>query len=152
MGKTGTATYTVTLDRRDGHVSTARARTAVLTVESGSGAEGDTFNPAELLLAAVGACMLKNIERVAPILKFGFRGVHVEIQGERRDVPPGYETITYAVHVDTDEDDRRLQLLHRNVRQYGTVFNTVAAGTRLSGTLSRGPVHATAPGHADGES
>lgn len=146
------ATYAVTLDRRDGHVSTARTRTAVLTVESGSGGEGNTFNPAELLLAAVGACMLKNIERVAPILKFRFRGVHVEIRGERRDVPPGFETISYDVRVDTDEDDHRLELLHRNLRQYGTVFNTVAAGTRLSGTLSRGPVRPAAPGHADGES
>ncbi|MCK9365774.1 MAG: OsmC family protein [Metallibacterium scheffleri] len=40
----------------------------------------DAFNPAELLLAAVGACMMKNIERVAPIIGFKFRGVHIEEQ------------------------------------------------------------------------
>ena len=28
-----------------------------------------------------------------------------------------------------------LGLLHENVRRYGTVFNTVAPGTRLSGVL-----------------
>jgi acetyl-CoA carboxylase carboxyltransferase component len=39
--------------------------------------------------------------------------------------------------VDTDEPDRRLDLLHDNVRKYGTVFNTVAPGTELSGTLRR---------------
>jgi hypothetical protein len=29
------------------------------------------------------------------------------------------------------------ELLHQNVRRYGTVFNTVAPGTELSGTLRR---------------
>lgn len=31
----------------------------------------------------------------------------------------------------------RLDLLHQNVRKYGTVFNTVALGTELSGVLRR---------------
>jgi hypothetical protein len=37
--------------------------------------------------------------------------------------------------VDTDEPERKLELLHENVRRYGTVFNTVAPGTRFSGVL-----------------
>ena len=47
------------------------------------------------------------------------------------------ESITYEIIVDTDEVDRRLQLLHDNVKKYGTVFNTVAPGTELSGVLRR---------------
>jgi len=47
------------------------------------------------------------------------------------------ESITYEIVVDTDEPDRRLDLLHDNVRKYGTVFNTVAPGTKLSGLLLR---------------
>jgi hypothetical protein len=39
--------------------------------------------------------------------------------------------------VDTDEPDRRLELLHDNVRKCGTVFNTVAPGTDLKGVLVR---------------
>ena len=42
---------------------------------------GDAFNPAELLLASVAACMIKGIERVVPILKFEFRGVAVKLHG-----------------------------------------------------------------------
>ena len=34
--------------------------------------------------------------------------------------------INYEIVVDTDEDDRRLELLHTNVRKYGTISNTVA--------------------------
>ena len=47
------------------------------------------------------------------------------------------ESITYEIVVDTDEPDRRLALLHENVKKYGTVFNTVAPGTELSGVLRR---------------
>jgi len=43
----------------------------------------------------------------------------------------------YEFVVDTDEPDGRLNLLHDNVRKYGTVFDTVAPGTELSGVLRR---------------
>ena len=47
------------------------------------------------------------------------------------------ESISYEIVVDTGEPERRLDLLHENVKKYGTVFNTVAPGTQLSGTLRR---------------
>ena len=59
------------------------------------------------------------------------------MHGVRQDVPPRMESITYEIVVDTDEPDRRLDLLHDNVRKYGTVFNTVAPGTELTGVLCR---------------
>jgi len=61
----------------------------------------------------------------------------VQVHGARQDVPPRLESITYEIVVDTDEPDRRLDLLHDNVRKYGTVFNTVAPGTELRGQLRR---------------
>lgn len=39
--------------------------------------------------------------------------------------------------LDTDETDQRLELLHTNVQKYGTIFNTVAGATALSGTIRR---------------
>jgi hypothetical protein len=36
-----------------------------------------------------------------------------------------------------DEDDRRLALLHENVKRCGTVFSTVAPGAALAGELRR---------------
>jgi hypothetical protein len=50
-------------------------------------------------------------------------------------------SITYELVVDTPEPDRRLDLLHENVRKYGTIFNTVAGATQLSGTLRRAEAH-----------
>ena len=97
----------------------------------------DAFDPAELLLAALSACMIKGIERVTPLLHFSLRGVEVKMEGVRQDVPPKMESITYEIIVDTDETDHQLDLLHENVKKFGTVFNTVAPGTALSGVLRR---------------
>lgn len=45
--------------------------------------------------------------------------------------------IDYEIVVDTDEPERKLELLHENVRRYGTVYNTVAPGPALAETLRR---------------
>ena len=123
--------------RLSAHASESRCKQATITLDTDLAGNPQAFNPAELLLAALSACMIKGIERVAPILKFELRGVEVRVHGVRQDVPPRMESITYEIVVDTDEPDQRLHLLHENVRKYGTVFNTVAPGTALSGKLHR---------------
>ena len=129
--------FQVTARRTDAHGSVARCKDAELSLDTDLAGRMDAFNPAELLLAAVSACMIKGIERVTPILKFQLRGVEVCVHGVRQDVPPRLESIDYEILVDSDESEQRLALLHDNVRKYGTVFNTVAPGTRLSGVLRR---------------
>lgn len=123
--------------RLSAHASQARCKQALIALDTDLAGNAQAFNPAELLLAALSACMIKGIERVAPILKFELRGVEVHVHGVRQDVPPRMESIRYEILVDTDEDERRLALLHENVKKYGTVFNTVAPGTELSGSLRR---------------
>jgi uncharacterized OsmC-like protein len=123
--------------RVDPHGSLASCKDAQLTLDTDLVGRRDALNPAELLLAALAACMLKGIERVVPILQFSLRGVRVEVHGVRQNVPPKLESIRYQILIDSDETDRRLELLHENVRKYGTVFNTVAPGTDLQGTLTR---------------
>lgn len=129
--------FRVTSQRESAHLSHARCKNARIELDTDLAGSPDAFNPAELLLAALSACMIKGIERVTPILQFALRGVEVQVHGVRQDVPPRLESIRYEIIVDTDESDRRLELLHENVRKYGTVFNTVAPGTDLSGVLRR---------------
>lgn len=141
-------TYQVTLDRSHARGSVASCKDARIAVDSNPQGRDDAFNPAELLLAALGACMLKNIERVAPMLRFNLRGVHIVLHGERQDVPPRIQRITYAVVVDTDESEQRLDLLHRNLQQFGTVYNTLAAATTIEGRIERGTLpHRAEPDH-----
>lgn len=129
--------YDVIATRVDSHGSSARCKDAEIILDTDINGRADAFNPAELLLAAVAACMIKGIERVAPMIHFKFRGVEVRLHGVRQDSPPFMSSITYELIVDTDEDDRRLDLLHQNVRKYGTVSNTVAAATKLEGKIVR---------------
>jgi uncharacterized OsmC-like protein len=129
--------YAVDAHRIDAHGSTARCKEAEIVLDTDLSGSADAFNPAELLLAALAACMLKGIERVAPMIHFQHRGVGVHMRGIRQDVPPKMSRIEYEIAVDTDEPDHRLELLHDNVRKFGTVFNTVAPGTELTGTLRR---------------
>lgn len=133
----GKLSFHVMAHRTDAHGSVARCKSAELSLDTDLSGRPDAFNPAELLLAALSACMLKSIERVTPMLKFQLRGVEVRVHGVRQDVPPRLESIDYEILVDSDESERRLTLLHDNVRKFGTVFNTVAPGTRLSGVLRR---------------
>ena len=134
---TAPLTYAVKARRVNSHGSEASCKAASITLDTDLAGREDAFNPAELLLAALSACMLKGIERVAPMLKFEFRSVEVQVHGVRQDVPPRMERIDCEIRADTDEPDRRLELLHENVRKYGTVFNTVAPGTLLSGVPIR---------------
>jgi uncharacterized OsmC-like protein len=128
--------YEVRAHRVDAHGSAARCKSAEIVLDTDLAGRADALNPAELL-AALAACMIKGIERVTPILKFALRGVEVRVHGVRQDSPPKMARIDYEILVDTDESDRRLALLHDNVRKFGTVFNTVAPGTELFGVLRR---------------
>ena len=129
--------YTVNARRVDAHGGVATSKNASLVLDTDLAGRVDAFNPAELFLASIAACMLKGIERVVPMLKFELRGVEARLTGVRQDAPPKIVGVNYELIVDSDESDQRLELLHTNVRKYGTIFNTVAASTNVAGTLRR---------------
>ena len=129
--------YRVAARRLNAHGSEATAKEARLTLDTDVKGRVDAFNPAELFLAAIAACMIKGIERVAPMIHFQFEGVEVKLHGIRQDAPPMMVEVHYEIIVQTAEDERRLELLHTNVRKYGTISNTVAKATKLEGTIRR---------------
>ena len=129
--------YRVAARRIDAHGSIATTKQAEVLLDTDVAGRLDAFNPAELFLASIAACMIKGVQRVMPMLQFQLRGVEVALHGVRQDSPPKMISVTYELVVDTDEDDRRLELLHTNVRKYGTISNTVADSTRLEGIIRR---------------
>ena len=126
--------YKVSARRVDARGSLATTKDAQLLMDTGVQGRPDAFNPAELFLAA---CMIKGIERVTPMIKFEWRGIDVRLHAVRQDGPPRIVSVDYELIVDTDESDQRLELLHTNVRKYGTISNTVAEATRLEGVIRR---------------
>jgi uncharacterized OsmC-like protein len=129
--------YRVTALRIDSHGSEATCKQARIVLDTDMAGRLDAFNPAELLLASLAACILKGTERVIPMLNFDLRGVEVSLQGVRQDSPPKMVRIDYEIVVDTDETDARLDLLLRNLQKYGTIMNTLAEATDLVGAIRR---------------
>lgn len=129
--------YRVMAHRVDGNGSLARAKSAEVVLGTDLAGRQDAFNPVELLLAALAACMIKGVERVAPMLAFRFNTVEVRLEADRQDSPPKLVAIRYEIVMGSDEPEARLDLMHRNILKYGTISNTLAGAVPLNGSLRR---------------
>ena len=129
--------YRITARRIDAHGGLALTKDAEITLDTDAAGRRDAFNPVELLLAALAACMIKGAERMIPLLSFDLRGVEVTLTATRQDAPPRLTAISYALVVDSPESDQRLDLLHRNILKYGTISSTLSSALSLEGALTR---------------
>lgn len=102
----------------------------------GAGEPSGLPGPAELLAAAFTACLLKNLERSATMMPFNYQSAEIDVQARRQDSPPKFIGIDYEIHIITSETPRRVELLHRNLSRYGTVYNTLAAVCDVRGTIT----------------
>jgi uncharacterized OsmC-like protein len=119
--------------RIDAHVSLATTKEAEVMLDTDLAGRRDAMNPVERLLSALAACMLKGIERVTPVLHFQIDGAEVRLEARRQDAPPRLTQIRYEIVVDRAETDQRLDLLHRNILQYGTSSNTLSSAVPIEG-------------------
>ncbi len=71
------------------------------------------------------------------MLGFELRGIEVSLHAIRQESPPKLLSIDYVITVDTDEPTHRIELLHTNIRRYGTISNTLALAVPLTGTIVR---------------
>lgn len=101
--------------------------------------------PAELLAGALAACMMKNLERSSALLGFRYQRAEVDVRARRQDVPPRFVELEYEIRLVTDEAERRVDLVHRNLQQFGTVYNTLAAVCDVHGRIVVVPVGTEPP-------
>ena len=141
----GSATsYTVEADSAHRGAATIAARATTIAFD-GSTSTGELLpGPADLLAAALAACIRKNVERFSTILPFRYQRAHVQVEIEREEPPPRIVRASYALRIVTDEPQHRLELLHRNILRFGTITNTLAAACELEGTI-----HAEPPAASD---
>lgn len=100
-----------------------------------AGRVDDLPGPADVLASALCACILKNVERFSQLLPFRYASASVDVTLERDEPPPRIVRAHYVLHVVTDESADRLELLHRNVRKFGTISNTLALACDLGGEI-----------------
>ena len=99
----------------------------------------DAPGPADLLGSAFAACLLKNLARAGALLGFEYDDAHLDVVLHRQDAPPKFTHIEYALRISTDEPARRVELVHTNLRKFGTVYNTLAAVCEVRGTVTAVP-------------
>lgn len=128
-------TFEVNAKRIDASGSRVAAKNAELVIDTSMAGRLDALNPVELLLASLSACIIKGIERVAGTLGIDYESVNVALTAHRPDDEARIEDITYVITVGTSADQGKLELLHKNLMKFGTIYNTVKSGTRLSGEI-----------------
>lgn len=116
-------------------VSSAKSKEAVVEFDTSAEQSDILPGPADLLTMAFAACVLKNVERFSHILSFDYQSASIEVVSKRQDAPPKMTSVRYSLHLVTDEPEHRVELLHRNIRQHGTIYNTLAAACEISGEV-----------------
>jgi uncharacterized OsmC-like protein len=129
--------FTVRAHRVDGHLSQAGNGETEISVGTDIAGNSDALNPMELLMTALAACMIKGTNRLMPLLSLDIQSFDITLTATRQDTPPKVSGIEYQIVVHSPDSDEKLALLHENLTKFGTVTNTIAAGTNLHGTLTR---------------
>ena len=127
--------YEITASVQQGGAAKATANRSEIAFDATSGRDELLPNPAELLLTSLAACMLKNVQRYSEILKIPYRSARVTIHGTRNDNPPFMSEIHYKLEIDTDEDERKVANLHKNILKFGTITNTLSRACKLEGEM-----------------
>jgi uncharacterized OsmC-like protein len=119
---------TVVVERRPDGVLEARARDVTLQV--GRHAD-DGFLSVELLLAALGSCMLGTMLAFAENVGVAVDGVRLELTPALADRPERVERIDMRLRVDGDVEPKRLASLRR-VAEHCKVHNTLEHAPQLT--------------------
>ena len=127
--------YAVTVSRQDESRALAETRGHRLTlnVKKGDGDAG--FNAAETLLAALGACILTNVNAIGAKMQLEIHDARIEFEAERQNEPPRLTAIRYRLVLDSPEPRAKLEELHTLCMKWGTVTNTVIKGLAPQGSL-----------------
>ena len=130
-----TQSYHVSL-RREGElhaVVEAHGHTLQLGVHRGDPEAG--FNAAETLMAALGACLMTNVNSMAARMHLQIDDARIEINGVRRSDPPALITLEYELILASPEPEEKLAALHKKAVKWGTVTNTLIDGVWPEGVL-----------------
>ena len=127
--------YQVVVERQDEAHALAETRGHRLTLNVKKGAGEAGFNAAETLLAALGACILTNVNAIGAKMHLQINAARLEFSAERRDEPPALTRIDYRLVLDSPEPEEKLRELHELCVRWGTVTNTLIDGLIPHGTL-----------------
>lgn len=104
------------------------------TVAFGATSGSTLPSPAELLVSAFAACCLKNVERFSTYMKYTYDHAEIQVTATRQDAPPMIRAIEFELVVYTAEKING-DLLLRNLKKFGTIYNTLDAVCEIAGRI-----------------
>lgn len=125
--------------------TTARSFTIETDEPSPLGGTDKAVDPMELLLASVGTCLTIGWVTHAARRGVDFRNLRIEVEGDYDlrgylgiggETRPGFGTIRYTVHVDTEADDAVLDDIRKSAESGSPMVDNVANSTPLQGSIS----------------
>jgi uncharacterized OsmC-like protein len=125
---------------------TIAGKSAEVEFDTSAGQSEVLPGPADLLVTAFAACVLKNVERMSSMQGFDYSGASIDVVAEREVSPPRIARITYELTIETSEPPRKMELLHRNIARQGTIYNTLSRACEVTGE-----VMTVAPGTAQAD-
>lgn len=90
---------------------------------------------AELLLGAFAACCLKNVERFSSLLDFEYKNAEIQVEGVHQEKPPMMKEIHYTLRINSSDENLNPDLLHKNIRKFGTIYNTLSQVSEINGEI-----------------
>tara|TARA_R100001480_G_scaffold121834_2_gene120431 strand:+ start:392 stop:796 length:405 start_codon:yes stop_codon:yes gene_type:complete len=94
-------------------------------------------NPAELFLGSFSACVLKNVERFSVLMNFEYRSAEIMVNATRLEKPPRMDDINYELTIYSNDKNLNIELLKKNIENFGTIFNTVKKSCTVTGEIKK---------------
>ena len=103
------ASYIADGENVPGGAATIASRASTIAFDGSAGTGELLPGPADLLAAALAACILKNVERFSGLLPFRYQHARVHVEIERQEPPPRIVRARYTLRIITDEPEHRLR-------------------------------------------
>ncbi len=127
--------YQIKAESKAGGIALANTKKIAIPFDAAAESGDELPNPAELFLSAFSACILKNVERYSLKLNIPYKKAKITVKGWRTDVPPAMVKVEYSLTIYSDAEKRKIELLHKNIKKFGTIYNTVAKSCEINGSL-----------------
>lgn len=130
-----TPSFHVTVTRTDQRMARAEAHGQVLEFAIKGGDPTFGFTPPEMLLTALGGCILSNVTRGAEEMGLAIEGAQVVFDAARRSDPLGIDPLRYRLILTSKEPAAKLQEIYQKATTDGAATNALLDGVTPEGEL-----------------
>jgi uncharacterized OsmC-like protein len=116
----------------------------ILDEDKALGGTGEGPAPSQMLLAAIGGCMLNTMQAWSHLLNIKITGAEINVKGSLdaqgflgidEEIPSGFQNIEIEIAIDSDESPERIQELVEAVEKHCPVYNTVLNSPKMNVAL-----------------